>query len=184
MQRIVVFVLLAAGLLAAPGLRAAVTQADANHLVVNYTLPVSAKPAAAYAAAVDVARWWSSDHTYSGDAKNLSLEAKAGGCWCEKLAAGGVEHMHVVLAMPGTLLRLRGGLGPLQAGALEGTLTFAFKSGKDGNAIDVSYVVAGYLEGGLDKVAAGVDQVLGTQLQRLQALADGRAVPAGKAKKD
>lgn len=167
-------VYLCALLCAVPGaeVRAAVGTADANHLVLTYTLPVRASPGRAYAATVDIAHWWSADHTYSGNAANLHMDAKAGGCFCEKLAGGGVEHMRVVLAMPGKLLRLSGGLGPLQSGALNGTLTFEFKPGADHNQIDVSYVVAGYIDGGLDKIAAGVDQVLGEQLQHLQQLAN------------
>jgi len=160
------------------GAHAAVGAADAGHLVLSYTVPVKATPAQAYAATTDIARWWSAEHTYSGNAANLHLDARPGGCWCEKLAAGGVEHMRVVLAMPGKLLRLAGGLGPLQSGALAGTLTFEFKAGADGNAIAVSYVVSGYIDGGLDKIAAGVDKVLGDQLQRLQQFADSGAAAA------
>jgi uncharacterized protein YndB with AHSA1/START domain len=158
--------------------RAAVTEADANHLVLNYTLAVKASPAKAYAATVDIAHWWSSDHTYSGASANLHLDARAGGCFCEKLKAGGVEHMRVVMAMPGTMLRLSGGLGPLQSGAINGTLTFEFKPGKDGNQVVVSYLVSGYFNGGLDKLGGGVDAVLGEQLQRLQHLIDGGTTAA------
>ena len=35
------------------------------------------------------AHWWSSDHTFSGSAANLVLDAHAGGCWCENLPGGG-----------------------------------------------------------------------------------------------
>ena len=160
--------------------RAAVTEADAGHLVLNYSLPVKAAPDKAYAAAVDIAHWWSSDHTYSGDAKNLHRDAKAGGCWCEMLKDGGVEHMRVVLAMPGKLLRLSGGLGPLQSGALNGTLTFQFKASDEGSSIAVSYLISGYFKDGLDKVGSGVDQVLGAQLQRLQQLIDTGSAPEAR----
>jgi uncharacterized protein YndB with AHSA1/START domain len=153
-------------------LQAAIGEADAGHLVLNYALPIKATPARAYAATVDIARWWSSDHTYSGDAKNLRIDAKAGGCFCERWKGGSVEHMRVLLAMPGTMLRLAGGLGPLQSGALNGTLTLEFKSGKDGNQVLVSYLISGYFKGGLDKLGGGVDAVLGAQLQRLQQLID------------
>ncbi len=168
-RRLITLLLVVSGSGAA---QAAVGEADANHLVLNYTLPIKAGAVQAYAATVNVAHWWSSDHTYSGDAKNLHLDARAGGCFCEKLKAGSVEHMRVVLAMPGTMLRLSGGLGPLQSGALNGTLTFDFKSGKDGNQVLVSYLISGYFKGGLDKVGSGVDAVLGKQLQRLQRLID------------
>jgi hypothetical protein len=173
----------AAVLLAVAGIgnaRAAVVEADANHLILNYALAVKATPAKAYAATVDIAHWWSSDHTYSGSSTNLHIDARAGGCFCEKLKGGGVEHMRVVLAMPGSMLRLSGGLGPLQSGALDGTLTFEFKSGKDGTQVIVTYLISGYFSGGLDKVGGGVDAVLGEQLQRLQRLIDsGSADVAG-----
>jgi len=157
---------------------AAVRDVDANHLLLNYTLSVKASPAAAYANVVDIAHWWSSDHTYSGSAANLHMDAKAGGCYCEKLPGGGVEHMRVVLAMPGKLLRLSGGLGPLQSGALNGTLTFAFKPGSEGSVIEVNYAVAGYIDGGFEKIGSGVDQVLGQQLQHLEQLANSDKVPS------
>ena len=162
-----------------PPARAEVAESDAGHLVLKYSLAVKAPPQRAYAATLDVANWWSSDHTYSGDSKNLHLDARAGGCWCERLKSGGVEHMRVVLAMPGHLLRLSGGLGPLQSGAVNGTLTFEYKSGKDGNAIVVSYLLSGYFAGGLDKLGAGVDDVLGSQLQRLQRFVDSGVADAG-----
>jgi len=181
-QRVIVYM---CALLAGPGAAlpatAAVVEADAGHLVLGYSLPVKASAAQAYAATIDIARWWSSDHTYSGDAKNLHLDARAGGCWCERVKGGGVEHMRVVMARPGAMLRLSGGLGPLQAAAVNGTLTFEFKSGKDGNEIAVSYLISGWFKGGLDKVATGVDGVLGSQLQRLQQQLDG-ARPAAAAK--
>jgi uncharacterized protein YndB with AHSA1/START domain len=172
--------LLAALGVAAPA-PAAVAEADASHLLLKYTLPVKAAPARAYAAAVDIARWWSSDHTYSGDARNLRIDARAGGCFCERLKAGGVEHMRVVMARPGAMLRLSGGLGPLQAAAVNGTLTFEFKSGKDGSELAVSYLVSGWFNGGLDKVGGGVDAVMTSQMQRLQRYIDtGKAAAPGE----
>ena len=182
MLRCIVYFCTTLPLFAASAAQGAVGEADASHLVLDYTLPVKAAPAQAYSATADVARWWSSDHTYSGDAKNLHLDAKAGGCWCERLKdGGGVEHMRVVLAMPGKMLRLSGGLGPLQSGALDGTLTFEFESGKDGNSLHVSYLISGFFKGGLDKLGPGVDRVLGEQLQRLQRYIDtGSAAEAGK----
>lgn len=164
----------------APAAHAAVTEADASHLVLDYAITVKAAPAAAYAHATDVAHWWSSAHTYSGEAKYLRLDARAGGCWCEKWPGGSVQHMQVLLAMPGKLLRLSGGLGPLQSGALDGTLDFAFKAAASGTEIKVRYAIAGFFPGGLDKVGGGVDQVLGAQLERLRQLGEG-LTPAAEA---
>jgi uncharacterized protein YndB with AHSA1/START domain len=130
---------------------------------------LAATPAETYAAIGRIGQWWSSGHTYSGKAENLSLELKAGGCFCERLADGGtVEHMRVVFAQPGKTLRLQGALGPLQAGALAGTMTWALKPVQGGTEVTHSYVVGGYVAGGADKYAGPVDQVLGEQLKRFQ----------------
>ena len=76
-----------------------------------------------------VGKWWNPDHTYSGDAKNMSFEATAGGCLCEQLPGGGsVEHMHVVFVEPRKTLRLSGGLGPLQEMAVNGAMTFQLEA--------------------------------------------------------
>ena len=57
----------------------------------------------------------------------LEEELKAGGCLCEKIPAegGSVEHLRIVFARPGRLLRAQGGLGPLQGEAVVGTLTWS-----------------------------------------------------------
>src|SRR5689334_12083623 len=36
-----------------------------------------------YAALGEVGRWWDPSHTFSRDAANLSIELRAGGCFCE-----------------------------------------------------------------------------------------------------
>ena len=111
--------------------------------------------------------WWNPVHTYSGTAANLSLDAKAGGCFCEKLEGGGsVMHMQVVYAAPGRLLRLSGGLGPLQGLGVSGSMDFALQPATDGTRLNYRYTVSGATPDGL---AAAVDNVQLEQLQRLQA---------------
>ncbi len=129
---------------------------------------VRVAPAAAYAALGRIGSWWSKSHTYSGKAENLSLSLKAGDCFCERLDNGGtVEHLHVVQAQPGRMLRLQGGLGPLQGEAVSGTLTFMLKPAAGGTEITQSYVVGGFIRGGADKLAGPVDSVLAEQLDGL-----------------
>lgn len=54
-----------------------------------------------YAALGEVGRWWDPSHTFSRDAANLSMELRAGGCFCERLKDGGsVQHLQVVYAAP------------------------------------------------------------------------------------
>jgi len=159
---------------------AAVTEADAQHVVLDYTITVKAPPAKAYANAADIAHWWSSEHTYSGDAKNLHLDARAGGCWCETLPGGGsVEHLRVVFVSPGKTLRLRGALGPLQGLAVDGAMTWSVKGGTDGADISMTYAVGGYNKDGFDELSKAVDHVLAEQLERLRKLLDGEAALHG-----
>jgi uncharacterized protein YndB with AHSA1/START domain len=130
---------------------------------------VAATPAQTYAMLGRIGEWWSKDHTYSGNAANLSLDLRAGGCFCERLKGGGsVEHMRVVYAEPGKRLRLHGGLGPLQGEAVAGTLTWSLRAVPGGTEVTQSYVVGGYIRMGGDKLAAPVDAVLSQQLGHLQ----------------
>lgn len=46
---------------------------------VRYELAIGAPPAKVYDSLLSVASWWSDKHTYSGDSRNLSIDARAGG---------------------------------------------------------------------------------------------------------
>jgi uncharacterized protein YndB with AHSA1/START domain len=131
---------------------------------------IAAPPARVYRTLIDeVGHWWSPDHTFSHQASNLSLQGRAGGCFCEALPSGGdVRHMTVVYADPYRLLRLRGGLGPLQSLAVTGTLTFTFAPEGAGTAVTLVYTVGGYRPGGLAELAPEVDRVTSEQLERLK----------------
>lgn len=132
------------------------------------TVTVNAPAAKAYAALTKIGSWWSKDHTWSGDASNLSLDARVSGCFCEKLPGGGVQHMTVIYADAGKQLRLSGGLGPLQDLAVTGVMTFAFTEANGKTTIDVTYKVGGYMAGGLNALAKPVDGVVAEQVMRLK----------------
>jgi hypothetical protein len=78
--------------------------------------------------------------------------------------------MVVVNAQPGRLLRLAGALGPLQSLGIAGSLSLSLKEGSGGTTVTQTYDVGGHAPGGLDKLAAPVDAVLGAQLGRLKQL--------------
>lgn len=161
-------VLIAAAAAASPAAAEVKSAAPAGFAVESRAV-VAAAPAEAYAQIVRIDEWWDAAHSYSGNAANLSLQARPGGCFCERLAdGGGVEHMRVVSARPGVELRLQGGLGPLQAEAVTGSLSWSLKPAGGGTEIVQRYVVGGYVEGGADRIAPAVDQVLAGQLLRLQ----------------
>ena len=128
---------------------------------------IPAPPERVWAAIAQVGSWWSPTHTYSQDAANLSLKLEPGGCFCERWPGGAVRHMTVVAAMPPHLLRLDGALGPLGGLGVTGHLTFALAPEAQGTDLKVTYDVGGWSRDGLDRVAGPVDQVLGTQVERL-----------------
>lgn len=159
---------------------AEVTAASAAGFVSEHQLQTAASPARTYQALTsDIHRWWDPDHSYSGRAENFYLEARANGCFCEKLDGGGsVLHMQVAYAEPGRQLRLLGGLGPLQEMGVSGSMSFILDAAGTGTLLSYRYVVHGYLPespDGLGGLAEVVDSVQLGQLQRLMAyLAENR----------
>ena len=156
-------------MLGAP-LRGEVIESSAAGFSVRNTASIHASPANVYRALTDeVGQWWDPVHTFSHDARNLSLDAKPGGCFCERFPdGGGVQHMSVVYASPGKLLRLRGAIGPLQEAAVVGTMTWTLSESGAGTSVDLSYTVGGFRVGGFRDLPTVVDGVLRGQLGRLK----------------
>lgn len=164
--------MIAAAVLALPiagAARAEVVDVQPNGFEVRHQAVIAAPASVVWAALVQPAKWWSSEHTWSGSAANLSLGAASGGCFCERLPNGGsVLHMTTVNAAPGKQLVMVGGLGPLQSSGASGALNITLAE-KDGQTtVTLTYDVGGYFKGGLAKVAPPVDMVLGQQLQGLK----------------
>jgi hypothetical protein len=163
--------------------RAEVADSDANGFTIKITASIHASSADVYQKLVhNIGDWWDSRHTFSGDARNLSIEERPAGCFCEKLPAGGVRHMEVVFFVPGKMLRMSGGLGPLQGIGASGALTFALTPVADSTKLEMTYAVSGYMPEGMNSLAAPVDGVLGEQVARLKNYVEtGNPVPPGKA---
>ena len=140
----------------------------ANGFVVRHERAVQAPPARVYESLIQVGAWWNPDHTYSGDSKNLSIDARAGGCFCEKLPNGGVEHMRIVMVKRDDILRMSGGLGPLQGAGLAGSMTWRVSPAEGGSKLDLTKVVGGFLPGGFAKMTPAVEGMLGEQVDRLK----------------
>jgi uncharacterized protein YndB with AHSA1/START domain len=141
--------------------------------VASFREEVKAAPDDVWKAIVALPRWWNNEHTWSGQASNMSLDPQAGGCWCERWGGGqSVQHGRVVLVQRGRVIRLDASLGPLQELAVNGVLTIA-TSAQDGKTfLRVTYRVAGNADTGLEKLAPAVDQVLAIQYRRLTLLAE------------
>lgn len=154
---------------AATTARAEVVESTDAGFVLRHTTVVAAPPDQVWKALTRLPRWWDPEHTYSGDARRLSLEVRPGGCWCERLdGGGGVEHGRVALVMPNQTLRVRTALGPLQSEGAAGALTWTLKAVEGGTELTQTYEVGGRASGaGLTTFAPIVDRVMGVQHARL-----------------
>lgn len=139
--------------------------------VVTHHVVIVANRAAAWESFLQIGNWWESDHTWSGDAKNLSLSTQPGGLFRETLPDGGwVEHMRVISVMPKRVLRLSGALGPLQEHPVRGVMTVTFRDDDEGQTrVDVTYRVSGELPGGAAAWSDVVDRVIGAQFTSFRA---------------
>ncbi|MDH4745286.1 SRPBCC domain-containing protein [Sphingomonas sp. CBMAI 2297] len=169
----IVLALAAAVPVAGPAIAGEVTASTETSFTVTEKAVIAAPPARVWTVLIAPSAWWSGEHSWSGSAANLSLDPRPGGCWCEKLPdGGGVEHMRVILVRPGRMLRLSGGLGPLQAFPAGAVMTVTLDPAADGKSttVSVEYAVAG--APGLGRIAAPVDGVLAAQVIRLKAAAE------------
>lgn len=160
---------LLASLLVSP-VAAEVKDRSAQGFTLENAEVVSAPADAAWRALVEqVGQWWPADHTWWGKAGNLSIAPVAGGCFCEIDGDRQAEHMRVVFADPGRLLRMVGGLGPLQGMGLSGVLEFRLSADEGGGTrIVMFYRAGGYLP---EDPAGFVDIVDRVQAAQLAALA-------------
>jgi hypothetical protein len=125
-----------------------------------------------------VTKWWNPKHTYSGDAHQLSMATKVGGCFCETLPHGGsVEHARVITLIPYSLVRMSGAFGPLQSSGLVGTLSWKISDAPGGAKIEMSYNVGGYMHGAFANIAPAVDEVMADQLNRLKTFSETGKTP-------
>ncbi|MDB5435033.1 MAG: polyketide cyclase/dehydrase-family protein, partial [Phenylobacterium sp.] len=146
---------------------AEVTDKSAAGFEVTEKATIAAPAAKVWDALMRPDRWWSSQHSWSGDAKNLYFDPS--GCFCERLKRGAVRHMTIVYNDGATTLRLNGGLGPMQLTGASGNLGITLKPANQNTELTMTYDVGGYAKGGLaETLAAPVDMVLGEQVARLK----------------
>ena len=173
--------LIAAGLcsaLSSPALAEVKTVTDTGFNIVHLA-EVTADPDVIWKRLISPKDYWSKEHSWSGSTAGFYIDAQANGCFCEMFqekgadgkikTTGSVEHMRVIFAQPGKVLRMQGALGPLQSEAVLGTLTVAIvplKSGL-GSKLSFSYVVGGYMRYKTAEIAPAVDKVLGEQFRSL-----------------
>lgn len=174
------------GLGAAPANAKVIDQSEIG-FTVAHTAQVAATPEDVWKMLRMPQKWWSKEHSWSGDPANFWLDSQAGGCFCEKLpdtgkGLGSVQHARILFAKPDEMLRLSGAFGPLQGEALTGTLTIQIKETPTGAAIRFDYIVGGYMRFKVPEIAPAVDKVIGEQLIGL-ARALGGSLPPTRAEK-
>lgn len=145
-----------------------------NGFAIHLAIEVKASPEDAWEELLKPADWWDKQHTFSGDANNLTIDAMPGGCFCEVLppekdggAPGGVQHMRVIHVAPGKVLRMSGALGPLQGEAVTGTFTATLRPTDRGTRIVFEYLVGGFMRYTVDQIAPPVDAMFSEQLIHL-----------------
>ena len=147
---------------------AEVLDAAAHGFTLQREVTVHGTRSAAWIAAVEnIDKWWNPEHTISGQASLLSIDARPLGCFCEA-TGDGVVHLVVTTVSRDVNLRMTGGLGPLGLMGVNGNMTWEFFDVDNGTKIRFSYAVGGYSPEGLDSIAPAVDFVLGEALERLK----------------
>jgi uncharacterized protein YndB with AHSA1/START domain len=178
-MRVLVLALCAA--LAAPTAQAEVVSATPSRFEVRASAEIVAPPDKVWRATSQIGRWWNSQHTYSGDARRMRVDARAGGCFCETWGNGqSVQHGEVALVMEHEgvrTLRILGALGPLQEMGTVGVWTITIAPHPSGATMTWTYRVSGDPSLNLNTLAPLVDGVLNEQFQRLARYAAGD--PAG-----
>lgn len=169
-MRFLMFVAVALGL-AAPA-RAELVSAGSNGFEIRHSVSLVLPTEQVFASFARIGEWWSADHTYSGEAKNLSLRLTPGGCFCESLKeGGGIEHMRVALVQPGERLVMTGPLGPLLFEAATGVMDVRVERIAGGTRLVLNYRAAGFAKSNAAELAPVVDQVLGEQVKRFRTYA-------------
>ncbi len=180
MRALLMALIMIAGLAQAPA-SAEVKAASPSAFLVETEAEVAGSPEEVWRALLRPGNWWNSEHTFSGDARRMHIDPRAGGCFCERWGNGqSIEHARVVAVteFDGVrTLRMIGALGPLQEMGPTGVLTFTVAPHASGAKLTMTYRVSGDPGLGLDALAPLVDGVLNEQFSRLTQHVGGE--PAG-----
>jgi len=153
--------------LATFSVQAEVVSSSADHYILNHTAVSPLSPDELWLRLVEPASWWHPDHTYSGDASNLSLQPSAGGHWREQWGNNSVLHGVVLNIDKGKLLRLDAPFGPLQELAVKVIWTITIEADGSGSKVMFDEVANGVSNSKLDELARAVDFVKQEAITRL-----------------
>ncbi|TQV72949.1 hypothetical protein FLL45_15920 [Aliikangiella marina] len=151
-----------------PNAHAEILEANEHYFSIQFEEKLPVKVERLNKQILKIEYWWHPSHTYSGKSENLYIDLKKRHCFCERLGDQGiVRHLELVNYQPNKLIRLVGGLGPLQTIPVNGVLDFSMASNSDGTTtLKVTYQVSGAVPG-LKAWPGPVEQVLKQQFERL-----------------
>lgn len=139
---------------------AEIVTSSADHFTLKLEAQSDLPPSEVWARLIEPSEWWQSDHTYSGDANNLSLDPQAGGLWRETWEGGSVWHGTVLQAQAEQSLVLSAPFGPLQGLAVTSIWTITLTPNESGGTqITFDHVTNGTDASGLEALAPAVDFV-------------------------
>lgn len=148
--------------------QAEVVTATKDHFTLKLEAESDLSPEDVWTRLIVPADWWQGDHSYSGDAANLSLDPVAGGVWREDWDGGSVWHGTVLQAKPNKVLSLSAPFGPLQGLAVQSVWTITLTPNETGGThIRFDHVTNGTEASNLDELAPAVDFVKSEALKRL-----------------
>jgi uncharacterized protein YndB with AHSA1/START domain len=151
---------------ATPALADIVSTSD-SHYVLRHEGTTALSPEATWQRLVAPQSWWHPDHTYSGDAENLELDAQAGGLWREEWPGGSVAHGQVLSVIPGKTLRLEAPFGPLQGVGAYTIWTITLEAVDGGTLVVFDESSIGPPSADMAELAKAVDFVKAEAMRRL-----------------
>lgn len=112
-----------------------------------------------------VGSWWSSDHSFSGVAKNMQIDNN---CFCERWDNNLVRHLDTVIWLENEQVVFEGGLGPLKSLGISGTMIWSLSVAEHNSTkIHWKYYVHGFSDTDMSALATAVDSVLAEQQKAL-----------------
>ncbi len=154
-----------------PLVQAEVLHADSGGFIIKNEVTTPHAPKKVWHALInDVDEWWPKDHSWWKG--TFTIAPSAGGCFCEKKGRQQAQHMQVTYVDPAKVLRMTGGLGPLQELGVFGALNWLLEKTATGTKITLTYYAQGYRPDGFADFAPVVAKVQNQQLNALKSFVE------------
>ncbi|GAB3292667.1 SRPBCC domain-containing protein [Pseudidiomarina andamanensis] len=153
-----------------PSAVADVMDSSKEGFTIEFKQTINASVVDVYSGLTDnVGQWWLDDHTWFGNGQSMQLDARAGGCFCEIFGDSQAQHLQVAMIIPNKLVRLLGGLGPLQGEGVSGVMEWRLNNLEETSTeLTVFYRVGGYTPNDLSQWAPAVENVLQQQMTAMK----------------